>query len=46
MYSKGGSESLKSGDEHRVEMERNKHIAMGYLIHPILLVALVIPVVL
>jgi hypothetical protein len=45
LYSKAGIESLKRGEAKREEKVENKHIAMGYLIHPILLAALVIPVV-
>jgi hypothetical protein len=45
LYSRVGIESLKMGEARRAEKQENKHIAMGYLIHPILLAALVIPVV-
>ena len=45
LYSKAGIESLKTGEAKREETTLNKHIAMGYLIHPILLAGLVIPVV-
>jgi hypothetical protein len=45
LYSRAGRESPIRGDEINIEIEVNKYIAMGYIVHPILLVTLVIPVV-